>query len=252
MRTDMFKVIVERPRRGGGYSRDGRRYRNDPESGGHIGMKRGYHDRKSLNENLAPLERFLRRQAGRRWNNVYAELCAHIDRRNAVQAHIHAHLDGMVALHTRAGPNGIEAFAGSFWGRWEPLSDALQPLYVDPATGRLLVNNARIAKLRRLREERRAKAQTRAEAVRWIDSSTVLERIDGLWFRLVRAPLPDTVIRRSRAGEPYYEPRWDVKRREWVQLSAEWERRAPYDARPTFAVSKRQVGRRELKKLLKA
>jgi hypothetical protein len=252
MRDDMFRVIVERPRRGGRYARDGRRYRNDPESGGRIGMRRGYHDLKSLNENLAPLQRFLQRQAGRRWNDVYADLCANIDRRNAVQAHICAHLDGIVAVHTRVGPNGVEVFAGSSWGRWEPLSDALQRLYVDPATGRLLVNEVRSAKLRRLREERRAKRRACAEAARWIDADTVLERIDGLWFLVERAPLPDTVVRRSPAGAPHYEPRWDVKRRQWVQLSPEWARRGRCDVRPTYARSKRQVSRRELKKLLKA
>ena len=53
-----FKVIVERPRlvNSNGYSRDGRKFRNDENTPGRLGMKRGYTRRpKWLNENLAPL-----------------------------------------------------------------------------------------------------------------------------------------------------------------------------------------------------
>jgi hypothetical protein len=56
MREDMDKVIVERPRRGGSWQGDGRAWRNSKEAGSHLGMKRGYHRTKWLNENLAPLE----------------------------------------------------------------------------------------------------------------------------------------------------------------------------------------------------
>ena len=40
MREDMFKVIVERPRlvNSNGYSRDGRKFRNDANAPGRLGM----------------------------------------------------------------------------------------------------------------------------------------------------------------------------------------------------------------------
>jgi hypothetical protein len=57
MREDMFKVIVERPRlvNGIGYSRDGRKFRNDENAAASFSMKRGYSQwPKGLNENRAP------------------------------------------------------------------------------------------------------------------------------------------------------------------------------------------------------
>jgi hypothetical protein len=85
---DMDKVIVERPRRGGGVQGDGRGFRNSRERGSHLGMKRGYDHPKGLDENLAPLKRWLHKQVHRPWDKVYAELCSGIDRRSTVQAHV--------------------------------------------------------------------------------------------------------------------------------------------------------------------
>src|SRR5687767_13089539 len=104
MRDDMHKVIVERPRlkhgKKSGYSSDGRLFRNrvhDDEDGGfaphHLGMRAGYGRRRWLNENLAPLRRWLRAQAYRHWDDVYSELSAGIDRRNTVQAHAYTHIE---------------------------------------------------------------------------------------------------------------------------------------------------------------
>ena len=108
MRSDMHKVIVERPRTRAGHGvfirRALRRHaRRDPEGApAYRGMRRPYqwgYDRyaKSLNENLRPLERFLQSRAGRPWNDVYSEICRHIRLTNAVQRHILIHLKHMVA-----------------------------------------------------------------------------------------------------------------------------------------------------------
>ena len=60
MRDDMSKVIVERPRWGSRMgTREGRRYRASEDVPGKIGMTQGYTTRKWLNENLAPLRRWL-------------------------------------------------------------------------------------------------------------------------------------------------------------------------------------------------
>lgn len=74
MREDMYKVIVERPRRGGSYSRDGRRFRASEDAPTKVGMRKGYGSLKYLNENLAPLRRYLERQAGRPWNLVFSDV----------------------------------------------------------------------------------------------------------------------------------------------------------------------------------
>src|SRR5476649_123720 len=95
MRPDMFKVIVERPRlRSRGPS--ALKARDDDETKVPMGRGRGT---KELNENLAPLERFLRRNVGRPWNNVFSEIRAGLSLRSAVQKHVRDHLQLMVDLH---------------------------------------------------------------------------------------------------------------------------------------------------------
>jgi len=95
MRSDMAKVIVERPRRGGGA-----RYARGSQPDGpsmelwrrREGMKTAWRDRKTLNENLAPLWRFLRSRIGRPWDKVYSEVCERINKNSAVQLHVWQHL----------------------------------------------------------------------------------------------------------------------------------------------------------------
>ena len=97
MREDMYKVIVERPRRGKEGDALAARLRNDFDGPMRLGMRAGYGYR-SLNENLAPLRRYLHAQIGRPWNKVFSEICAGIDRRNTVQQHIHQHIRDFIAI----------------------------------------------------------------------------------------------------------------------------------------------------------
>src|SRR6185369_13224308 len=98
MRSDMFEVIIERPRRDcGRCNKKGRRGEAlrmqdapvwEPVSRGRGG--------KYLNENLAPLRRFLSSCVGRRWDDVHREISAHIAARSAVQKHVMDHVKQMV------------------------------------------------------------------------------------------------------------------------------------------------------------
>jgi len=97
MRKDMYKVIVERPRRGKDGDANAARLRNDFVGPMRLGMRAGYGYR-ALNENLAPLRRYLHAQIGRPWNKVFGEICAGIDRRNTVQQHIHRHIRDFIAI----------------------------------------------------------------------------------------------------------------------------------------------------------
>jgi hypothetical protein len=146
MRDDMDKVIVERPRRGGGVQGDGRKWRNSRERGSHLGMTQGYRHRKGFNENLAPLKRWLHKQVHRPWDKVYAELCSGIDRRSTVQAHIFQHIDDFVEREAVL-RDGEVRVRKSWWrsgGDRVPLRDAAHvELFVHPATGILLPNRLR-------------------------------------------------------------------------------------------------------------
>lgn len=143
MRFDMAKVIVERPRlrraprgQGSPYPRAhlNRRYARDLENApAKLGMSAG-HKVEWLNENLAPLRRYLLAQVGRPYNSVFAEISAHVKVTSAVQAHILQHLEDFVATSVvsiggvlyAAGRHGLRALGGRC--KWDVL-------YVCPRTG---------------------------------------------------------------------------------------------------------------------
>ena len=132
MRSDMDKVIVERPRRGGdSYRSVRRRNGRGEELPTHQSMKKAHRVRKELNENLKPLERFLNARVGHLWDKVYAELNEHVKVSNAVQAHVRQHLPGMVEMHPLVNEYGQMCAKG--WRGLTPLR--VGDLYVDPKDG---------------------------------------------------------------------------------------------------------------------
>jgi len=90
MREDMFKVIVERPRWGSRHATKTKLRYDKCEgrsrvTGRRLAIETGY--RKSLNENLAPLKRYLHKQVGRRWDDVFSEICQRLDTGSTVKMH---------------------------------------------------------------------------------------------------------------------------------------------------------------------
>lgn len=110
MRQDMLKVTVERPRRvpAWGTTR-GRPPRDTEEAPNHEGMRRPHRDfykQKELNENLAPLRRYLFKQVGRPWNKVYSEFRGQLRADSTVQEHVLRHLGDFVSIRAVRGPVG--------------------------------------------------------------------------------------------------------------------------------------------------
>ena len=138
MRSDMFVVIIERPRIGGKWWRPkGRRAERLRQQEGPTRepMSRG-RGSKCLNENLAPLRRFLQSHVGRPWDAVRSEICALLNVKSAVQAHVLVHVKQMVEENTvliEGVPHHPPRYGGPTpitWSRWGGL-------YVCPLTGAL-------------------------------------------------------------------------------------------------------------------
>ena len=92
MREDMARVIVQRPRIP---DRDARKGRSLPldQLPAQEGMRRPhvrFWGGKQLNEDLAPLRRYLERerQVGRPWDKVYANIAKHLRADSTVQQHV--------------------------------------------------------------------------------------------------------------------------------------------------------------------
>tara|TARA_R110002020_G_scaffold50716_6_gene143168 strand:+ start:35778 stop:36482 length:705 start_codon:yes stop_codon:yes gene_type:complete len=133
MRKDMDKVLVTTPRVGSsmknGEVKESRRqeregdYDNLPHYSSMKPKSLNWDDRKSLNEYLNPLVRYLAKNCNRPWDKVYSEICENMDRRGAVQNHIFEHLFDYVELHPvikngkphRTGYRGLSRLYKSGW-----------------------------------------------------------------------------------------------------------------------------------------
>ena len=242
MREDMFKVIVERPRRGKYGFSAADRCRNDFDGPTRLGMRAGYGYR-DLNENLAPLRRYLHAQIGRPWNKVFSEICAGIDRRSTVQQHIHQHIGDFIAIDVGVRNDRSVDLAADWKFLWCGPGMS-QALYVDPRTGLIRPNkNYRSHRhgdaLRRQREQLEIAARRRV-----VDERTLLLLLDDLWFRVEVEVLPKP-HRRMAA-----ESRHDVVLRRTVSRAVEADVQICkhlYGSGELYAVGKRQISTREIK-----
>lgn len=187
MRDDMAKVIVERPRIPAFKVRKGRDQPLD-DMPTHEGIRRVHAlrgDRKTLNENLTPLRRFLEGQVGRPWDKVYSEIAAHLRIDSTVQQHVRDHLHDFVAVKPRRINQGWRSLRrGALWR---------QPLYVDPITG-LLCRTSRLPEEKaRLRRAKQKPAKPVDRIVLTKDRG--LRLIRDVWYEVQFAALPEPSYR---------------------------------------------------------
>jgi len=247
MRSDMYKVIVERPRTGAGWTKPGRAPREPDDRRACEGMRPRGRSRKWLNENLRPLQRWLERQAGRRWDAVYSELCKGVDRRNTVQQHIHEHLRDFVAVDVLE--IGGRLCVAREWGGVVALADSRCDLYVDPRNGCLMRNEEAAADRARRRREYvlgvRAREAGWREGVRRIDDTIQLHRVDGIWYRVELAPVPPPRPSKRKPGASVPVPAFDALLRDQVGSCA-GKRCGLYGRCDVYARNKRQLSQAEL------
>jgi hypothetical protein len=183
------------------------------------------HREKFLNENLAPLRRYLRSQVGRPWDNVYSEIRKRVHPGNAVQMHIWQHLGDFVVTdpHSICGDIGRRGLWVSTRGR---------QFYVDPRNG--LLREARPALADRSTRHVPSTVD-RIEA----DDDRYYRRLDGHWFEIT--------VREAPALGPAV---WDVVLQRRVEVT---DRRGfhRYRGRLVYAATKRQLGGREIRRVLR-
>jgi hypothetical protein len=237
MRSDMAKVIVERPRRGSGAATKRKGYERELTKAGadnlprREGMKRRGGGTKEFNEHLGPLRRYLQANVGRPWNKVYAEICANIDRGNVVQKHILTHVFDYVATHVVL----LEGVPCHGDGRWygQPIQWGWTAFYVCPRSGLL-------RQLPRRSRKRRTTIVEDHKHVR-LDAQQVCIQFDGAWH-LVQV--------RSFSLENKWEPlqastAYDSVLKKYLTID---QARQVYGA-PVYGVSSRRLSSREMRQL---
>ncbi|WAS92676.1 hypothetical protein [Nannocystis punicea] len=232
----MYEVIIERPRTGGGWGGEGRREemrrRADPEHAPvrePISRGRGS---KQLNENLAPLRRFLLSRVGRPWDAVHSEIAATLRVTSAVQKHVLDHLRDMV--YTNVMKVGDRLYERGSGGVREIFGHRWTPVYVCPETGLLKKVPPRPA---------RYKPPVTRDVVP-IDGGAQYRRIGGQWYRITLMPIP--------AG-PHWLDLHDVLLGALRGLGTTWQMTATllehYGRSDRYATEKRQIGKKELRRL---
>ncbi|MBL8548581.1 MAG: hypothetical protein JNJ73_01245 [Hyphomonadaceae bacterium] len=245
----MSKVIVERPRVGhsDSRSRPGRSRPLEDEDGVPLRAREPNgppRKTKWLNENLAPLKRYLAAQAGRPWNKVYSEISAHLKPSSTVQQHVRDHIEDIVAVRTRM--RGGKVVTIGRYGAEAPLESDWRRLFVHPRTGLLRRNPHRpaIGQLARLGREARARAL--AERMVEVGPDTQLHLFGQDWFEVRLAPIRSR--ERTRANglrELVVKPYVDVVKRAGL---SDLPLAELYGREGVYAIDKRQISKAEKKR----
>jgi hypothetical protein len=188
MRSDMSKVIVERPRlrfplkNGSAYPRGHLKNLWVPnlEDARRTESMGGTYAHKRLNENLQPLVRFLRSSVGRLWDEVHSEIAAQISCKSAVQKHVLDHLrdyvvenvriEGRTVKYVRYKEETLLSYGTHF------------RFYVHPNTRKLCLAPSALRK-------RRVKDKVDPNR-RVLSRDRELRRIHGVWYEIEVAPIP--------------------------------------------------------------
>ena len=139
MRNDMAKVVTEAPRRGhrNPSKKWGRRLTTDEYDSDDHGPSRAPMARyrqygwnaKEFSDVLGPLRRYLRKQVGRPWDQVWSEITHTLDSRSLTGQHIFDHIRWEVEQDAWIGEDG-RLYHKRRWGTIELTSG----LYVHPVT----------------------------------------------------------------------------------------------------------------------
>jgi hypothetical protein len=191
----MDKVIVERPRLGSrqkvrkGYRKQWQRF--DPEEfPHHEGIFAHKGRTKFFNEHLGPLRRYLRKQVGRPWNKVFADVCENLRCDSVVQSHVRDHLVDIVAVHVEE-RDGVR-YRHTRWGGTVPLvARGWLQLFVCPRTGILRLVEPRRPTIPPNRICETAELQYHRVAGQWFEVR--LRKIpaeqEGCWDAFLEKPL---------------------------------------------------------------
>jgi len=142
---------------------------------------------------LSPLRRFLQKRVGRPWNAVHAEICKGLRATSALHAHVRSHVRDFVETDICMLEDGT--YARNAGGRMIPITRGARWRYliVCPRSG-LLLRAADLPQVRQHKAEQEAKQAAEAAAnpppIR-LDPETDLQRINGIWYLVTYAELPE-------------------------------------------------------------
>ena len=216
-----------------------------------LGMRRGAklaRHSKWLNENLAPLRRYLERQVNRPWDKVWSDICENLSTASTVQQHVRDHIVDFVGVHSFV-KDGVVFVAPPRHGALQPLAESHYRLYVDPRSGLLRKNKHYKSWQAKHRETQAAAAKHRATRMREISPGVQAHKLDdNCWWEIRLAPIPTRITSYAAPlGETRYFTVFDaytdvVKAAKLSKLPIG----ELYGKPDVYAVAKRQLSRKEI------
>jgi len=187
----MAQVIIERPRVGGG-PRKRKSLRDLEDLPSRESMRRCHKDRKELNENLAPLRRYLISKIGKHWDKIHSDVCKNIKLTSAVQKHVLDHLYMMVKLDCFVGPDGKVWERGRYGAGDRPISEGFNEFYVHPKSKVLCYHQWKRNWWRRKKEENPDR--------KVLSDLLQLHRIGGVWYEIHLRKTPEYFEAKGQSG----------------------------------------------------
>jgi len=243
MRSDMKKVVTERPRSGGGVkSPKGERRQwqgyeqEDYPKREKIRAKWG-NDGKNFTDVLGPLYHYLLKQVGRKWDAVYSEICANLPKTSMQNRHVYTHIWQFVERHVKI-VDGVACYNHGrglgqpiiSWGRHAQL-------YIHPGNGLL----CKAKKWKSYKDRHREKPAPLVPGIK-VYPGVQYHKVGGIWYE---------VAVRKCAIEPDKLPSvpWNTRVNDEV-LERTYE--SPAQAAFVYGgnyqpVSKRRLNKREMK-----
>jgi hypothetical protein len=250
MRSDMAKVITERPRSGGGVKAPkGERkalqkdFENAPRTESMRKKWKSHYGNwtKEFTDVLGPLEGFLKANVGRPWDKIYSEVRKVLRPTGMSAIHAIGHLYQMVALARDiyiGEDKKVYPKASSLWRRYDKGKEMPihEDYYVDPNDGIL----------KKTKHDRYRRQKKEPLFIKTDKENVVYKKLDGLWYAVTLSPLVRCNVPTLHYLNPY-----DCCFKMVMVIDANRGQRRLIEeyGKLSYAKSKQQLGKREIKRL---
>jgi len=225
MRKDFSKILTEQPRYGSsscfGEVRHCKVFNRDDDYLHREGMKNRYGvakaPRKTFGEFLSPLRRYLFKQIGRKWDDVYGEIKNNFDTRKVTNQHIFEHIYDFIQIkdlfYDESGVLCIRGRYGRPCEEWKKFCSGRKyapSVFVDPKDGIIKRSPAKV------------KEQTKTPRTYLkIGPNEDMALVNGVWFIFTWEKCNDTPSIYTFAGKQFvrYERYHDLFTREDVMFN---------------------------------
>ena len=189
MRNDLSKVFYEHERANSKVKFNCKRHKFNAmsdEIAGQYSMSTpflgDYYSRKNNILNFSMIKKLLEKHCGRKWDEVYSELCKTYDVRKYINFQLIKAIKESVISDTYIEDD--ELFIAQYNGHWSRVSNAHYVyFFVHPTTGILTKNPAISFKMRTRQQNKNDKVmQALNETYHKIDKDNELRQVNGIWY----------------------------------------------------------------------